>query len=448
MMQSKSRIRKYLRITTVIIFLSSPNLLSAQANTRDSLLTEVTLKNAIDYAIARQPFIQQSIIDQEILETTIKSKLADWYPQINFNYALQHNFIIQTAVIGGNNVKLGVNNTSAGQFSFSQAIFNKDVLLASRSRTDVRTQARQITSSNKIDLAADVSKAFYDVLATREQVKVSATNIIRIERSLKDAFSQYEAGVADKIDYKRATITLNNSKAAKNSNEELLKAKLEYLKSLMGYPATATLNIVYDSLQMEREISLDTLQQPDYNSRIEFQLLETRHRLLQYNLKYNKWSYLPTVSANGAYNLNFQNNNFGKLYNNNFPNSFAAITLGIPIFQGGKRKADIRAAELELVRNDLEITGLKNNINADYAQAIAMYRSNLQNYLALKENVLLATEVYDVIQLQYRSGIKTYLEVITSETDLRTSEINYLTAMYQLLTSKIDVQKALGQIKY
>ena len=79
---------------------------------------------------------------------------------------------------------------------------------------------------------------------------------------------------------------------------------------------------------------------------------------------------------------------------------------------------------------------------------MAIYKSNLQNYLALKENIVLAKEVYDIIQLQYRSGIKTYLEVITSETDLRNAEINYYTAMYQLLASKIDVEKALGQINY
>jgi outer membrane protein TolC len=199
---------------------------------------------------------------------------------------------------------------------------------------------------------------------------------------------------------------------------------------------------------MEKEIVLDTLKGANYNDRIEYRLLETQRSLLQYNLKYNKWSYLPTVSANGAYNLNFQSNNFGKLYNTNFPNSFAAITMGFPIFQGGKRKANVHAAELELQRNDLDIEHFKNIVNSGYVQALAAYKSNLQYYLALKENLGVAKEVYDIIQLQYRSGIKTYLEVITSETDLRTSEINYYTAMYQLLASKIDVQKAAGQIIY
>ncbi|CAN5545106.1 TolC family protein [soil metagenome] len=429
-------------------FLLCPFFLLSQPIAKDSLLSEVTLKNAVDYALVHQPQIQQSIIDQQILETTIRSKLADWYPQINFNYNLQHNFIVQTAIIGGNAIKLGVNNTSAGQFTVSQAIFNKDVLLASRTKTDARLQARQLTSNNKIELAADVSKAFYDVLSTEQQIKVSTTNIQRIEQSLKDAYNQYKAGIADKIDYKRATITLNNSRAAKRSNEELLKAKLENLKTLMGYPVSASLNIVYDSLQMEKEMALDTLQEANYASRIEYQLLETQRRLLQYNVQYNKWSYLPTISANGAYNLSYQNNNFGKIYSNNFPNSFAALTLGFPIFQGGKRKAALQAAQLELERNSLDIVSLKNTVNSAYAQSLAVYKSNLENFQALKENLVLAKEVYDILQLQYRSGIKTYLEVITSETDLRTAEINYYASLYQLLASKIDVQKALGQIVY
>jgi outer membrane protein len=436
------------KLVTLTLFLLSSFFVSSQSVEKDSLLTEVTLKNAIDYALLHQPKIQQSLVDQEIVETTIKSKISEWYPQINFNFNQQRNFIVPQTIIGGNIIKLGSENSSAGQFTFSQTIFNNEVMLISRSKNDVRLQAEQVTSSNKIDLVVDVSKAFYDILFTIQQNKVVESNIFRTEQSLKDAYNQYKAGVVDKIDYKRATITLNNAKANKRTVEELLKAKVEYLKSLMGYPLSASLNIVYDSLQLQKEILLDTLQAPDYSSRIEYKLLSTQRSLLQSNLKYNKWSYLPTVSANGAYNLSFQSNKFNQLYTNSFPSSFAAISLGIPIFQGGKRKAGVQAAELQLKRNELDFANLENVINAGYAQAMAVYKSSLTNYLSLKENLNEAKEVYDIIQLQYRSGIKTYLEVISSENDIRTAEINYYTAVYQLLVSKIDVQKALGQINY
>jgi outer membrane protein TolC len=177
-------------------------------------------------------------------------------------------------------------------------------------------------------------------------------------------------------------------------------------------------------------------------------LLTTQIKLQEANLKYNKWAYLPNVSLNGAYNLNYLNNEFSKLYNVNYPASFAAITLGFPIFQGGKRKSAIDAAEWQLERTKLDLLSLKNSVNAAYSQAIATYKSTYTNYLALKENLDLAREVYDVIQLQYRNGIKTYLEVINAETDLRTATINYYTALYNVLASKVDVQKELGQFNF
>ena len=447
MHQQKSTSRPF-KFITVVVLIFLPVILLAQVTRQDSLLTEVTLANAINYAIAHQPQIQQSLVDEQVTEYTIKSKLSEMYPQLNFNYTLQHNFINQTTVIGGNLIRLGVGNNSAGQFTVNQAIFNKDVLLANRTRRDVRLQSSLFTSTNKIDVAAEVAKAFYGLLSTMQQINISAENILRIERSLKDAYNQYKAGITDKTDYKRATITLNNTVASKKSSEVLLKAKKEYLKTLMGYPEAANLNIVYDTTHMESDIVLDTLAVPDYKARVEYRLLETRQRLLQYNVKYYRWGYLPTVSANGAYNLNYQNNDFAKVYSNNFPNSFAALTLAFPIFQGGRRKADIHVAELKLQRNQLDMVTLRNLVNSGYAQALATYKSNLYNYLALKDNLALAQEVYDVIQLQYRSGIKTYLEVITAETDLRTSQINFNNAMYQLLSSKVDVQKTLGQINY
>jgi len=419
-----------------------------QQKTADSLLQDATLPNVIQYTLKRQPLVQQSLIDEKTTDLQIKSKLADWYPQVNFNYLYQHNFQVQTSIIGGNPIKLGVDNTSALQFAATQTIFNRDVLIANRTKGDVRLQAKQQTASTKIDVVVNVSKAFYDVLATRQQIKVTDENIVRLERSLKDARSQYNAGVVDKTDFKRATIALNNAKALKKGNEEALKAKTEYLKSLMNYPLNGTIDILYDSAALEQEIVLDTLRGPDYSKRIEYQTLQTQRRLQEANVKYNKWSFIPSLTANGAYNLNYQNNEFGKLYNQSYPNSYAGITFAFPIFQGGKRKYEIQQAEWDLKKIDLGIVNLQNSFNAEYNSALSSYKASLINFQAIKENVSLAKEVYDVIQLQYRNGVKAYLEVITAETDLRTAQINYFNALYDVLSSKIDVQKSLGEVQF
>jgi outer membrane protein TolC len=446
--RNKEKKRRENKAIVFIVFLFLASCVHAQQ--RDSLptLTQATLQNCIQYAIQHNPDIQNAKINQDITETIIKSKLADWYPQVNFNYNVQHNFKLPTLNFNGNIVHTGTENTSGLDFGVTQNIFNRDVLLASRTSKDVRLAASQNTKEQKINLVVEVSKAFYDIILTVQQLKVIEEDIVRTNQSLKDAYYQYQAGIVDKTDYKRATIALNNAKAQQKSGEESLKAKNAALKALMGYPDTRLLDLDYDTTQMEREIYFDTTQIVDYNNRIEIQQLETQKKLQEYNLQYYKWSFLPDVSAFGNYNLNYLNNQFSKLYGQSYPNSYAGISLSIPIFQGGKRLQQIKQAQYQIVQAGNDIRSYENTINTQYENALASYKSNLYNYLSLKENLSLASEVYDVIQLQYRSGVKAYLDVITAESDLRTAQINYYNALYQLLSSKIDVQQALGTINY
>lgn len=439
----------------LMLLILYPSLLYPQATT-DTTLREATLLNCIRYGLEHQPAIRASMIDEEITETTIRNKLADWYPQLNLTANYQHYLKLPVTIFPDLNnpngpkreLQTGVRNYLTPQLALTQTIFNRDVLLASRTARDVRRQASQTTSASKIDVAAAISKAFYDVLLTQEQIQVLDETITRLDRSLKDAYYQYQSGVVDKTDYKRAGISLNNVKAQRKGTQDLLAARYAYLKQQMGYPDSQSLNLSFDTTRMEEGIALDTLQKVRFESRIEFQLLQTRQRLLQANVKYNKWSYIPTLSAFGYYNLIFQNDDFSKLGNRSFPNSYIGLGFAWPLFQGGKRMWNIRQANLQLKRNEVEMTDLENSINTQYSQALATYKSNLSDFYAQKENLDLASDVYNTLTLQYKSGVKTYLDVIIAETELRATQLNYYNSLYQVLSSKIDVEKALGTLSF
>jgi outer membrane protein TolC len=241
---------------------------------------------------------------------------------------------------------------------------------------------------------------------------------------------------------------LGNAEASLKSNQEIFKYKQEYLKTLMGYPSTQDLPLVYDTLQMENEIAFDTLQPINYASNIEYKILHTQMELQDANVKYSNQAFLPTVSAFLNYNLNYQNNSFAELYGKRFPYSYVGASLSLPLFQGGKRMKKIQEQKLTRDRLEISLTNLESNINTEYTRALAAYKSNLANYLTQKENVELAREVYDIIELQYRSGVRTYLDVTVAESDLRTTRINYFNALYAVLASKVDVLRVLGQIDY
>jgi outer membrane protein len=229
---------------------------------------------------------------------------------------------------------------------------------------------------------------------------------------------------------------------------ELLKARYAALKEQMGYPAGANLETQYDTTEMALEALIDTNQYVNVENRVEFQLLQTQKRLQEDNLNYYRWSFAPSLSAYGGYTINYQNSLLEPLYNQNYRSSFVGLQLSFPLFQGGKRLQQIKQARLQVDRFDEDFRSLTNNINTQYSLAWANYRSNLYNYAVLTENLDFAQDVYQTIQRQYKAGTKSYLELITAETDLRTAQVNRINALYQLLVSKLDLQKALGTVSY
>ena len=76
------------------------------------------------------------------------------------------------------------------------------------------------------------------------------------------------------------------------------------------------------------------------------------------------------------------------------------------------------------------------------------YKTALNDYYVQRDNLDLANDVYNTIYLQYKSGVKTYLEVIVAESDLRSTQVNYLNALFEVLISKLDVEKAAGTLTY
>jgi outer membrane protein TolC len=413
-----------------------------------------SLQQCVSFALRNQPATKQAVIDEQINEKNIGIALADWLPQINTTANAQHYFQLPVSYLPnttnsnlpGSFRTTGLDNSSTLSLQGTQVLYNNTVALAARTSKFSRQYYKQNTQSSQINIVADVSKAFYDVLLSQRQLAIIDEDIIRLRRSLKDTYNQYEAGIVDKIDYKQATISLNNELSSKKQAQETIKSKIAFLKQLMGFEAEKPIQLAYDSVTLERETVIDTNQILDVNNRIEYKQLQTQKNLDNLNVNYYKWNFLPSVSAFGSYNLNYFNSNLGDLYNASYPNSLVGLNLAIPIFTGNKRLKNLSKAKLQVERVDLDIVNTRNLINTEYTQALAAYKSSYNEYQTLRQNVELAKDVYTVVNLQYREGIKTYLNVITAQSDLRSAELNYYNALFNVLSSKIDLQKSLGNL--
>ncbi|MGN5955302.1 TolC family protein [Sphingobacterium lactis] len=434
---------KHLLIYTSVAAVS---LGTATAQDNRPLSSNATLDELINFALNNKIEVKQAQIDQEIGEREIASALSGWYPQINANGNLTHFIQLPTANINGQNIAMGQRNTSALTFQADQAIINPGLFQASKAAQFIRQKNNLALENTRINTVVDVSKAYYDILTSEEQINIINENIARLKRQHTDASARYETGLVDNTDYKRALISLNNANAQLKSALEFRKYKYDFLKTLMGLNPTDGLSLSFAGQNMETNVLLDTSELVQIANRVEYRQLKNLQEIQKLNTQYQKWSYLPRLSAFANYGLNYRNNAFADLYGNNYPQSSFGLSLSIPIFTGMKRVQEVKKSELQESRIEMDLANLENQIGAQYSAAMASYRANTVEWQNAKANMELSEEVYNTIKLQYDAGLKTYLELMTAETDLKTSQLNYLNSLYALLASKLDIQKALGTV--
>lgn len=428
-----------------------PSILSAQTDVLNAN-KEYTLDECVAIALQNQPAIRQAMLDEDINDKQIKANLAGWSPQIGASANFIHYLELPVSLFPDQTtgerrpITIGVNNTSSVTLEARQAIFDNDLILASRNAKQSRKLYGQNTEQVKISTIVAVSNAYYDVLVTQEQANVLLEVQQRQQKQLDDAKAQYEGGLVDPTDYKRAQIALNNTNADLKRSVEVLKYKYAYLRQLMGVGNSDLFTLKFEKEAMESEMLLDVPAAVDVNNRIEMQQLMTQKQLQNLDLSAQKWNLFPTISAYATRNHVFQNNEISQLYNTMYPNSQVGVTLSLPLFQGTRRFQNIQKQKLQNQRLDLDITNTQNLINTQYVQALAMYESNLNDWKVATENVVLSEEVYNTIKLQYNEGVKTYLDLMVSETDLRTAQLGQLNTMLKVLSSKLDVMQSLGTI--
>jgi outer membrane protein TolC len=445
------RIKLLFFLTSILINL--PTLTYTQDNFPSDSVNSFTLEQCIKFALEHQPVLNQSIINQSIVKTSNAINLSGWLPQLSLSGSFIHYTKLPTVltsnpVPGGPPIPThtGVINTFNPEFSASETIFDAQLLSSAISAPIYVKQSEQITDSTKIFIVSAVSDLFYNLLFTLEQIKILEEDTARLGRTVNDTHDQYLGGTVDETDYDQAVIILNNSKAQLMQQTENVVPAYASLKQIMGYPPEKQLRVVFDTTNMDQEINYDTTKQLQYENRIEYKQLQTEKELQHQQKIYFELSFLPSVSVFYNYYFEYQSNISSNLFKNNYPYSFFGVSVNLPLFTGLSRVESIHKAALQEELLDQDEINLKSQIYKEYTIAMANYKSNLYNWRLLKDNQELAKNVYHIVSLQYEEGIIPYLNLIVAESNLITAETGYINALFQLLSSKISLEKVMGEV--
>ncbi|MGD0426038.1 MAG: TolC family protein [Candidatus Acidiferrales bacterium] len=122
----------------------------------------------------------------------------------------------------------------------------------------------------------------------------------------------------------------------------------------------------------------------------------------------------------------------------------AAVTLRVPIFQGGKVHADVLRADASLQRAKQVLEDMRAQIDQEVRDAYLDLESAAQEVSVEKTTVTLATETLRQSRDRFSAGVTDNIEVVQAQDALATANDAYIASLYSYNLAKISLARAIG----
>jgi len=426
-------------------------------------IVQLNLKQALEYALENNVDAKNARLELLVAETTVKEELSKGLPQLNGSFNFNYNPEIQVIFLpneppfGNPDIdsdvipaRFGVSYQSGLGVTASQMIFDGSFFVGLRASKTLRelTEFDRIKTEN--DVLLTVKKAYFGVLVNKERIKLAQSNLARIDSLLEETKAIYEAGLAEKIDVSRIQVQRNNTYTQVERSRTAYEISKQLLKIQMGLPRDYDVLITETLAELNPVDQLNQLLTMEGMPRVEVNQLEKNLELVGLDLRNNTVQYMPKITFNANYQRSGAGNALNTVYDsrNWFSSSLLGVNMQIPIFDGFLKSSKIQRNRIQQDQLENQRLFLDDNISLEIYQARTSLKNDLNILEVQRENMALAQEVYDISKIKYNEGVGSNLEVVEADAALIESEINYLSALYDGLIAKVDLEKALGILKY
>jgi len=417
-----------------------------------------TLQDCINYAYEHQDTVINAKLDIKSADYRVKEIIGGGLPQISGGATFQDYLKVPTSLLPGEffnapgtfiPVKFGVKYQSNLTLDVDQIIFDGSYIIGLKARNTYKELSQRNYTRSKIDANVNVTKAYYQVLVSNEQIKLLDANLAQLKQQLDQTTAQNKQGFVEKIDVDRLNYQYNDLQTRRENVVRLLVLNYQLLKFQMGMPIAENLTLKDKLIDVKLEENTADLNTDTtfYKNRVEYGLFETQVKLNDYDVKRSKAAFLPSLNAFGNYTSSYQNNGFRNLYSMSFPASYIGLRLNVPIFNGWQRTNQLRQVQITAQKSKNDLYRLKDALNLQANRARITFFNGMQTLNSQRRNQDLAKEVLRVTKIKYQQGVGSSIEVTQAQTALEEADNKYIQGLYDALVSKVDLEKAYGRIQ-
>lgn len=463
---------EYKKATKVLLLLFLS--FSIKAQTEQKTPENFTLQEAQAYAVVHSYQAEKALRDIEKAKMRVKETTAIGLPQISASGKFQNFIDIPTQVLpdfvspavtgvliengilppsagGGEtefiSAQFGTEFNISGGVTASQLIFNGSYIVglqAARTYLELSKNAAQKTA---IEIKSGITQAYGMVLIAEENQKIFEQNLTNLQQTYNETKALKEAGFAEQQDVDQIQLLMGNIRNAIASNKKQIEVSYNLLKFQMGIPIANPISLT-NSLDEIIALSNDeTFISKEFNptQHIDYKMALTDVSSKKLLMRNNQANYLPTLSAFVSFNQNYLANELGQGSDFWFPNNLWGVNLEVPIFTSFMKRQQVQQSRVELDQAVIQQNMVEENLKLNALNAKANYANALNKLNLEAENVKLAARIKNNTNIKFKEGLASSLELTQVQNQELTSQANYIAAMFDVIKSKSELDKALGE---
>jgi outer membrane protein TolC len=304
--------------------------------------------------------------------------------------------------------------------------------LAASSGLDAR-QARE-------EVVLAVAGVYLQLMSTIALVDEQEEQVHYAQVSYKQARAQVDAGNKAPIEANRSLVELQTEQQRLRSQRGDLEKQKNQLARLIGLPLGLNIQIAEKLAPLNSQMpSLEESVERASMQRDDLKAAEAKWRAAKEARKAAGAERLPSVSVNGSYGLEGVNPNEGTGVFQ------ASASLNVPLFQGGRIKADVAQADATVAQRDAELSDEHGVVELDVRNAyIDLGVANDQVNTA-QSNHDLALATLQQSQDRFAVGVADSVEVVSSQEALAAANHDYVSSLFSQYLAHITLAHAMGE---
>lgn len=422
---------------------------TVSAQTQESAKTPIegplviTLEEALQIALSENPTVKIADKTIETKKYAKRGTYAALWPEISASATYQRYIEKPSFHIMGQTLRMGTTNNMSGGFSAAMPVINAQLWKSLKlSAMDVELAVEQARGS-RIDMKEQISKAFYQILLAKDSYNVYKRVYDNAVENHKIVEKKYKVGSVSEYDFIRSEVTVANAEPNLFQAENSIVVALWQLKALLGVDMDIDLD-VKGSLADFEPLLTTQIQTGDLSNNSTLKQLEIQEDMLLQSLKVKRAANIPSLSASINYMANAMDETMKISHYRWMSSSTALFNLNIPIFSGGKRRAEIKQAKISLETIQLQRENAERQLRTAMMSYYSNMQTNVKQFNASAQNIAQAKRGYDIAVKRYEVGGGTLVDVDNSQLQYTQAELSRSTAIYNYLINQISLETLRG----